>query len=55
MSDREPCTFCGEVHEPGPTGEPGSWIEGIELPICPNIPDGHVWLDGRLVPIEGDE
>lgn len=51
----DPCPVCGEIHEPGPVGEPGSWIEGLELKVCPNIPEGFIWADGQLVRIEGEE
>jgi hypothetical protein len=38
------CEFCGEVHDYlNPVGESGSWLEGIEIQVCAQIPDGCVY------------
>lgn len=42
---RTPCAFCGDVHEPGPVGEPGSAFAGIEFKVCPKIPEGFIYSD----------
>jgi hypothetical protein len=47
VNERKPCPFCGEVHQPGPVGIPGSAFAGIEILVCPNIPDGHIYMDDQ--------
>lgn len=45
VQDGRPCPFCGDVHPPGPVGEPFSWLEGVELKVCPKVPEGFIYND----------
>lgn len=55
-----PCRFCGEIHDLGPIGEPGSAFADIRILTCPKIPQDHIYEDvqfeqgpqGRLHRIE---
>jgi len=42
---REACSFCGEVHDPGPVGEPDGPFAGIEFKVCPKLPHDHIYED----------
>jgi hypothetical protein len=39
------CPFCGEEHEPGPVGEPGTLFAGIEIKTCPKLPAESMYED----------
>lgn len=39
------CPVCGEEHEDEPVGQPGTWLEGIALKLCPQIPEDCIYED----------
>lgn len=42
------CPVCGQpAHEPIPT-EADSFMAGIPLQVCPNLPERCVWIDGKF-------
>lgn len=45
------CSYCGEEHELGPVGEPGSWLEGLRIQTCPEIPVGVLRVNGYPLPL----
>lgn len=38
------CPVCGKVHDyPDPIGLPGSWLDGIEIKVCREIPEDCIY------------
>lgn len=38
------CPLCECEHEDGPVGEPGTVFEGIEIRVCPKVPEDTVYF-----------